>query len=329
MRPKMSKDLIVKANDLVAASYELTANEQRLILMAITKIPPTQIDPDTGYEITAKEFSEQFNIHPKTAYRELREATSRLYERSIVIKTREQTLKARWADMIILDNPYFEDVMRDEDWKRVVIWFSPQVIPFLINLTENFTKYKLSEIAEFSSAYSFRIYEFMMQFQSTGYTKISIQDLRQRLQLENKYSATKDLKVRVIDTAIKEINEKSPYKVDYNLTKTGKKFTHLELKFVKKLAKKTTKKADLKTRDENTPDMFSSTKMTDKQRSFFALKLSKISYLGCYAPIGGNYDEFAQQIEQELLDINKLEPSKAAAYQKALKEVGFTIKNEN
>lgn len=315
----MSKDLIVKANDLVAAGYELTANEQRLILMAITKIPPTQIDPDTGYEITAKEFSEQFNIHPKTAYRELREATSRLYERSIVIKTREQTLKARWADMIILDNPYFEDVMRDEDWKRVVIWFSPQVIPFLINLTENFTKYKLSEIAEFSSAYSFRIYEFMMQFQSTGYTKISIQDLRQRLQLENKYSATKDLKVRVIDTAIKEINEKSPYKVDYNLIKTGKKFTHLELKFVKKLTKKTKTKEN-ESRDSNTLDMLTPIKMTDKQRQTFASKLAELGELGDYAPSGASYQEYAKKIEQELLD-----PEKAEFYRPYLNQVGFKI----
>lgn len=272
----MSKDLIVKANDLVVAGYELTANEQRLILTAIAKISPTQLDPNTGYEITAKEFSKRFNIHPKTAYRELREAASRLYERSIVIKTREQTLKARWADMIILDNPYFEDVMKDEDWKRVVIWFSPQVIPFLMNLTENFTKYKLSEIAEFSSSYSFRIYEFMMQFQSTGYIKISIKDLRERLQLGDKYPASKDLKLWVIETAVKEINEKSPYKVDYNLIKTGKKFTHLELRFKQK-----EKSKSLDQKDPNTIDIFDN--LTDKEREIVAQKNAYADQIGATA----------------------------------------------
>lgn len=272
----MSKDLIVKANDLVVAGYELTANEQRLILTAIAKISPTQLDPNTGYEITAKEFSKRFNIHPKTAYRELREAASRLYERSIVIKTKEQTLKARWADMIILDNPYFEDVMKDEDWKRVVIWFSPQVIPFLMNLTENFTKYKLSEIAEFSSSYSFRIYEFMMQFQSTGYIKISIKDLRERLQLGDKYPASKDLKLWVIETAVKEINEKSPYKVDYNLIKTGKKFTHLELRFKPK-----EKTKSIEQKDPNTIDIFDN--ITDKEREIVAQKHAYADQIGATA----------------------------------------------
>lgn len=258
----MSKDLIVKANDLVVAGYELTANEQRLILTAIAKISPTQIDPETGYQIHAQEFSERFNIHPKTAYRELREAASRLYERSIVIKTKEQTLKARWADMVILDNPYFSDVMSDENWKSVVIWFSPQIIPYLFNLTENFTKYKLSDVTEFGGAYSFRFYEFMMQFKSTGYIKISIRELRDRLDLGDKYPATKDLRVWVIETATKEINEKSPYKVEYNLIKTGKKFTHLELKFKEKRTKKPKEKEN---RDKHTIDLVDG--YTDEERA--------------------------------------------------------------
>ncbi|STZ70244.1 replication protein [Moraxella caprae] len=178
--------------------------------------------------------------------------------------------------MIILDNPYFEDVMKDEDWKRVVIWFSPQVIPFLMNLTENFTKYKLSEIAEFSSSYSFRIYEFMMQFQSTGYIKISIKDLRERLQLGDKYPASKDLKLWVIETAVKEINEKSPYKVDYNLIKTGKKFTHLELRFKQK-----EKPKSLEQKDPNTIDIFDN--LTDKEREIVAQKNAYADQIGATA----------------------------------------------
>lgn len=339
----MSNDLIVKSNTLIKAGYQLTTNEQRLILCAIACIPKEQpIDPNTGYCVTKLDFVE-LGVNPKTANREIREACDRLFNRYLTIKNEQGEFKTRWVqditkydqDWVLRNRHLFNDNdaeckhIDEEDYVLAAITFSRSVIPFLTELKSDFTKYLKSDIAGFSGSYSFRFFEFIMQYQSTGYLKISIKDLRARLELENKYLATKDLRVYVIDNAIQEINEKSPYKVDYNLIKTGKKFTHLEMKFVKKLAKKTTKKADLKTRDENTPDMFSSTKMTDKQRSFFALKLSKISYLGCYAPIGGNYDEFAQQIEQELLDINKLEPSKAAAYQKALKEVGFTIKNEN
>ena len=54
------------------------------------------------------------------------------------------------------------------------------------------------------------------------------------LDLNDKYPLTADLKRRVIDTAIDELNEKSPITIKYKLLKTGRKFTHLELKFKSK-----------------------------------------------------------------------------------------------
>ena len=51
----MTNNLIVKSNQVVEAGYELTTNEQRLILLGISKIPKEQdINPYFGYEITAK-----------------------------------------------------------------------------------------------------------------------------------------------------------------------------------------------------------------------------------------------------------------------------------
>ena len=138
----------------------LTTNEQRLVLLGIARIPKGEdIDPTAGYEITAQEFAEAYNIHPKTAYRELKEATSRLYERSIVIRTEQQTMKVRWANMIITDNPYFPDVLADENGKKGVIFFSPQIVPYLANLKANFTKYLQSDISNVTGAYTIRFYE--------------------------------------------------------------------------------------------------------------------------------------------------------------------------
>ena len=48
----------------------------------------------------------------------------------------------------------------------------------------------------------------MMQFRETGFCKISIDDLRCALDLNEKYHLFADLKRRVVDTAIDEINEK-------------------------------------------------------------------------------------------------------------------------
>ena len=53
----MKNNLIVKSNQVVEAGYELTTNEQRLVLLGISKIPKEQdINPYFGYEITAQEY---------------------------------------------------------------------------------------------------------------------------------------------------------------------------------------------------------------------------------------------------------------------------------
>lgn len=279
----MSKDLIIKANALVEASYHLTANEQRLILSAIAQIPSNKtITDDEIYFVNPKDM-ERLGLNKTTVYRELYEAAERLFSRVVTVKLPAGTLKTRWVqDIWKINNELVQDIKNgfatgiDSEQVTIGIRFSKSVLPFLNNLTSNFTKYKLTEISGFSSAYSYRIYEFLMQYQSTGYIKISLNELRERLQLGEKYPASKDLKVRVIDIAIKEINEKSPYKVEYNLIKTGKKFTHLELRFKPK-----EKPKPLDQKDPNTIDIFDN--LTDKEREIIAQKHAYADQIGATA----------------------------------------------
>ena len=68
----MSKDLVVKANALIEAGYQLTTNEQRLILSAIACIPKGKpIDPNVGYCVSKRNFV-NLGVNPKTANREIR-----------------------------------------------------------------------------------------------------------------------------------------------------------------------------------------------------------------------------------------------------------------
>lgn len=296
----MSKDLIVKSNALVEASYQLTANEQRLILSVIAQIPKQEpVRDDRLYIVSVDNFVE-LGVHPKTAYRELEESMQRLFDRMVVIRINEKYLKTRWVQSIgkvdkemiknmnLLSNYKLEQI--SENSCIYGIQFSNQILPFLTNLSDNFTKYKLIEIAGFSSSYSYRIYEFLMQYTSTGYVKISLDELRSRLQLEGKYKATKDLRMWVLEIAIKEINEKSPYKIEYKLTKTGKKFTHLELKFKQKQGKipKNTK--------NNKPKP-----LTKAQASYFGSLLANDSSFGSsFAHTGESLKEFESRIKKEL-----------------------------
>lgn len=264
----MSNDLIVMDNAVINAAYELSVNEQRLILSAMAQILKGEpVDTNRAYYVTRDDFI-QLGVHPDTVAREIRTASKDLMKKSLFIDTEVRELEFHWLSEVLSYDKHAEEKLKakhpnpegyskyirmlkaynlmdslaplrnDDDNVVVRLVFNERIVPFLAELRKNFTQFRIEDVAGFSSAYSMRIYQAMMQFKSTGYRKIKLSDLRYMLALGNKYEAAKDLKFRVIDTAVNEINEKSPYKVPCQMLKTGRKFTHLELNFKTKTVTK-------------------------------------------------------------------------------------------
>jgi plasmid replication initiation protein len=324
----MPKDLVVMDNNLIRASYKLTANEMRLILCALAQIPKDEpIDPKKAYYITKEDFV-RLGVAPNNVAREIREACSDLLDRVVTIEMDVGTLKFHWLHSVLhFKSENFErlkkqypDSKNDEAFIHQLrkynlldslpiisksddnivarIVFHENMMPYISQLKEQFTKLKLKDVFGFSSFYSFRFYLMMMQFKETGFCKISIDELRNALDLNEKYPLSADLKRWVIDVACNEINEKSPYAVKYELIKKGNKFHSLEMKFKKKAIEKPTSQ-----RDPDTVDMFA--KMTDAQRHLFANKLSEFPEMSKYSQGTESYQQFAVRIAEMLQDPEK------------------------
>ena len=326
----MNSDLVVMDNSIVKASYNLSVSEQRLLLSALAQIPKNQpIDPKQAYYITREDFI-RLGANADQATRDIRNATKDLMKKTLLIETNAGVLEFHWLSEVLRFDKNADARLKakypnPEDYKNYInglrkynlleslpfgrrsddivarVVFDSRILPLLSELKANFTQFLLDDVANFGSVYSFRFYQMMMQFKSTGYCKISLDDLRYSLALFDKYDATKDLKKRVIDTAINEINEKSPYSVKYELIKSGRKFTHLELKFKSKKGSKPTVK-DSK-RDPETPDLF--IPMTDAQRYLFANKLSEMPEMSKYSQGTESYQQFAIRIADMFLDTEK------------------------
>lgn len=338
----MPSNLVVMHNDIVTSAYSLSVNEQRLIFCALAKMPKREpIEANKAFYVTREDFI-RAGASPDQVARDIRTATKDLMKRTITIPTNSGMLEFQWFKQVLRYDKKAEEKLREkypnpEDHKEYInglrkynfydalpmnkddddivarIVFSDEVLPLISNLRQFFVKLFLDDMAKFSSVYSWRIYQLMMRYQSTGYAKISLDELRFMLALHDKYPLTADLKRWVIDTATDEINEKSPYKVKYDLLKKGRKYTHLELKFKEKEQPKDA-------RDPHTIDMLAPIKMTDKQRMIFAGKLSRLNELSHRATgeAGRSYEAFAEQIAGELLD-----PQKVEFYRPYLVKIGF------
>lgn len=202
-------DLVVtKSNDLIRASYKLTINEQRLILACIAQLDPRLPIPKTKdreirpIKISVSDFAEIFDISDRsTVYTVLQEATNRLYERDI--KTYDENGKRygrfRWVQAV----EYYEGQ------GYVELTFTQRVAPYISLLHQQFTSYQLKQIATVSSIYAIRIFEFLMQFKATGVVVIELDEFKRLLEIEGKYDRFANLKVRVIEPAVRELTHKA------------------------------------------------------------------------------------------------------------------------
>jgi plasmid replication initiation protein len=279
----LNKNHVVKSNQVIEASYQLSAVEQRIILAAISLIPKNQIITDDElYPVSVNEL-QLLGVHEKTAYRDLKEGINRLYERSINLSIDEKSIKMRWV----------QEVQFLDSQGVIGIRFSKPMLPFISNLSREFTKYALSDIAGISSAYAIRIYELLVQYRQIGKREISVDTLRTMLELGKKYPLFADFKKRVIDTAVDQINEYSPLKVTYEQKKTGRKVTHILFSFKEKS----------KSLNENPPNTSKDFyKLTDAQINMFGNQLSRLHELSHLAVEGESYEALASKIKDMLRD---------------------------
>lgn len=291
----LNKNHVVKSNQVIEASYQLSAVEQRIVLAAISRIPKNQpITDDELYPVSVDELK-QLGVHEKTTYRDLKEGINRLYERSINLSIDDKSIKMRWV----------QEIQFLDSQSVIGIRFSKPILPFISNLSREFTKYALSDIAGINSGYGIRIYELLVQYRQIGKREISVESLRTMLELGKKYPLFADFKKRVIDTAIDQINEYSPLKVTYEQKKTGRKVTHIIFSFKEKS----------KSITHTSKDFY---QLSDAQINLFGNQLSRLHELSHLASEGESYEILAAKIKDMLRN-----PHQQQQFLPHLKNLGF------
>ena len=309
------RDLVVKDNALINASYNLDLVEQRLILLAIVEARESGkgINANDPLTVHAESYINQFGVHRNTAYQALKDACNDLFARQFSYqKINErgniENYRSRWVSEIgYVDN---EAVVK--------LIFAPAIVPLITRLEEHFTKYELQQVSNLSSAYAVRLYELLIAWRSTGSTPvIELSDFRQRIGvLDTEYKRMERFKTSVLELAIKQINEHTDITVKYEQHKKGRSISGFSFTFKQK--KKDNPSIE---RDPNTLDLFS--KMTDAQRHMFANKLSELPEMGRYSQGTESYPQFAVRIAEMLQDSEKIK--ELAPY---LKKVGYMPSNK-
>ncbi len=234
---------VIKSNALIEACHKLSTQEQKILLLAISKIPKNALPTDELlYSITANDLAQLNGQELKHCYAELKANAFSLMDKRVHIKDlpngdgkRNKVLVTCWVQSVF----YI-----DHDGK-IEIRFSKDILPYICQLKNQFTIYKIKNIGMMSSSYGIRLYELLMQHLSFGKRDLSIEWIKDNFQISKKYPAIKDFKKWVLEPALRDINEKSDLWVNFSQKKTGRKVTHICFVFGLKEDQKTKNQKDI------------------------------------------------------------------------------------
>ena len=214
----MTIDLTVTiSHELNKAAYTLSLNEKRLIMYAVSRID-RQDSSNTLLKINALDCARFYKMSESSARRHLQRAVDSLWDRELVTP---DGIGHRW----IVSRGKYEN-------GAILLKFHPDLEPHRLNLQARFTRYYLERAAEFKLSYTWRLFELIMQFKSTGFLKINLDEFKKILELSSYYDADFGrIRAKIIAPAIKEIRSKDGMKITWKPIKTGRKVTALEFKF--------------------------------------------------------------------------------------------------
>lgn len=227
----MTNDLTVhKANNFVQASYSMTLDEMRILALTLGVFNPKN-PSKRGFDFTVADFCKSFpDVNPDIAYTQVRNAVLKISKRWVTLVDNEHELT---EVALIHKRSYFKKE------GRFYIEFHDELIPYISELHDNYTKYKLINIGALGSTHAIRLYELCSQYRDTGWRQTSVEDIKSWLSISDKYPLFKDFKKRVLTPSINEINAKSDLLVDVEPIKRGR--TIVALKFTIKSKKSAVK----------------------------------------------------------------------------------------
>lgn len=272
-------NLIIKDNALIEASHRLSEVEQRLVLLAILKARKAgnaiEQLKDKTLTIHADDYISNFGGTRQGAYKSLKQAVMGLY-------------RAEWGYKYLTEKGEqrvrYERFTQSADYGKgegtVKFMFSTAIIPMLVELERRFTFYEIEQVANLSSQYAMRLYEFFMRHLdrdiNKGWLDISLDELRFRFGLlPTEYKAMKDFKLRVLDLALNQINKNTDLSATYTQKKQGRTIVGFKFEFKKKTKPKKTTKEN---RDNQTIDIFEN--LTDQEHELVAQKNAYADSIG-------------------------------------------------
>ena len=216
--------LVKKSNIAIRkARYSLTLQQQKLLNYLVSQVKDGDTK-DTEKVFHIRDFYRFMDVGNKD-YERVRKDLKAIRDKSWYIDGGGED----GSDILV---SFLSVVRLNKRSGRVVIKWHEDMLPYLQHLHREYTQYKLWFTMTMHSEYSVRLYELLKSVAGKTIWDFKIDELKRLFMCENTYKLFADFKRRVIETAVKEINQKSDLNVTYELSKNGESGrAHTDIEF--------------------------------------------------------------------------------------------------
>jgi plasmid replication initiation protein len=222
--------LIKKANDLIEARHSLTTWEMRIFLKIIFLVNEEAHKGTTNFVIPIRELIKDFHLeNSRQSYHFFREARKALATRSIQLYQQnketgswEMVNKSLFSETAHSVKMNADNTISDDDDGYIRLQLHEQIKAYLLNingsLDRNYTLFDRNYATDLPIK-MLRFYLLLKRFADTGFRQMTVEEIRDIFDLQDKYKSFGNIKQRIIDKAQVELAEKTDIRFEYEEVK--------------------------------------------------------------------------------------------------------------
>ncbi|MBZ5978898.1 RepB family plasmid replication initiator protein [Leuconostoc gelidum subsp. gelidum] len=243
----LSKRKVVEHNSLITSIAKMDKTPLKMFELAVSLIDTDNPPQDQTVYLSKKELFAFFKVDDNDKHSRFKEVIEKMQKQAFFQIKKEQDKGFKFVSIVPI--PYVEWTDYHDE---VLIRFSPEIMPYLINLKTNFTQHALSDISELNSKYAVILYRWLSmnynqyehysvkggrreeQVENYRNPTIGMRDLREMTDTVKDYQRIDNFEKRVLKAGLDEINSYTSFNVTYEKVKKGRSIDSIVFHITKK-----------------------------------------------------------------------------------------------